>query len=93
MSRTLVIKPSGLPEERNQPWSLCLRQHDLGGTDYERIALLTDDQAREVIDVSHGTITWLYGTPDWNERLKARMLEEARKLEERAQKIRTEYRP
>lgn len=80
--RTLVIKPSGLPEKLNKPWRLVLRSHDLGGTDYETVALLDDVRAEEVVKA--GTISWLFGEPDWAAREKQRQLEKARTLREEA---------
>jgi hypothetical protein len=78
---------SGLPESKNRPWRLILRSHDLGGTDYETIAFLTDELAEEIVDVSKYKVTWLYGPPDWDERAKKRALEKARVLREQADKI------
>lgn len=83
--RTLVIKPSGLPEVKNKPWRLVLRSHDLSGTDYETVALLDDSTADEVVKA--GTISWLFGEPDWDERHKKREIERARVLREQADEI------
>lgn len=91
MSRTLVIKPSGLPEAANKPWSLVLRSHDLGSTDYEMVALMTDTIAEEVADA--GQVPWLYGTPDWDERHRLRQLERARVLREEAAAIEAANQP
>lgn len=85
MSRNLCIKPSGLPEVKNRPWALVLRSHDLGGTDYQTIALLDDSTAQEVIEA--GSVYWLFGEPDWDERDRKRALERARVLREEAEKI------
>lgn len=85
MSRTLVLKPSGLPEVKNRPWALVLRSHDLSGTDYEAVAYLADDTARDVAEA--GRISWLYGTPDWDERARLRELERARVLREEADRL------
>lgn len=85
--RTLVVKPSGLHEVKNKPWALVLRSHDLSGTDYETIALLDDSTAREVVEIGHPQICWLYGAPDWDERHRKRELERARVLREEAAKI------
>lgn len=93
MSRTLVIKPSGLPELKNRPWRLVLRQHDLGGVDYETVALLTDYTAVEIVEASGGMIKWLYGEPDWALRERTRALEKARVMHEEAAKIEAAYRP
>lgn len=48
----LCIKPSGLPESANKPWSLVLRTHDLSGTSYRGIALLDDSTAQEVMEAN-----------------------------------------
>ena len=85
--RTLCVKPSGLPEVKNRPWALVLRSHDLGGTDYETIAYMSDSIAREVVEA--GDVSWLYGAPDWNDRARRRELERARGLREEAEKIET----
>ncbi len=85
---SLIVKPSGLPEKLNKPWRLCVRHHDLGGVDYETVALLDDAMAAAVVDA--GAPYWLFGTPDWTERTTARRLEEARALEEAAANIRLE---
>lgn len=53
--RTLCIKASGV---KNRPWRLVLRSHDLSGTDYETIALLSDQTAQEVIKA--GAAYWLF---------------------------------
>lgn len=83
--KTLCLMPSGLPEIVNKPWKLVLRSHDLGGTNYETIALWNDEIAREVMEA--GTISWLFGTPDWNDRYKKRQLEKARIMKEEAAKL------
>lgn len=85
--RTLVVKPSGLPEAKNKPWVLVFRSHDLSGTDYEPLVYLTDDAACEVVEISNGGISWLYGIPDWAARDRARALEKARVLREQAAEI------
>lgn len=82
---TLCIKPSGLEEKHDRPWQLVLRTHDLAGTDYEHVAWLTDDKARDVIEA--GAPSWLFGKPDWEQRAKARALERARVLREQADAI------
>lgn len=91
MSRTLCIMGSGLPEAKNKPWSLVLRSHDLGGTDYQTIALLDDETAREVVEA--GRVYWLYGEPDWDERFRKRQLEKARVLREEAAQIEARQSP
>lgn len=81
----LCIKPSGLPESVNKPWSLVLRTHDLSGTSYRGIALLDDSTAQKVMEA--GPISWLFGEPDWNERFRKRQIERARVMREEADKI------
>lgn len=88
MSRTLCIKPSGLPEVKNKPWALVLRSHDLSGTDYQALVFLDDETAREVIEAS--SVSWLYGEPDWDDRARKRALERARVMREEADKIEAE---
>ena len=85
MSRTLGLMPSGLPEVKNRPWALVLRQHDMGGTDYETICYLSDDRALEVFEA--GAPYWIFGKPNWDDRAKKRALERARVLREEAEKI------
>lgn len=85
MSRTLHVVPSELPEVKDKPWALILRQHDLGGTSYQTLTYLSDSLALEVIEA--GSINWLYGPPDWDERARKRALEKARVLREQAQQI------
>lgn len=87
MSRTLIVRPSGLPEVKNKPWVLQLRSHGLGGTDYQSLLYMSDELAREVVEVGYPNITWLFGEPDWNERHRKRELERARVLREEATKI------
>lgn len=88
MSRTLVVKPSGLPEEKNRPWALVLRSHDLGGTEYQTLALMSDELAQEVVEIGgRFPIAWLYGEPDWEDRARKRDLERARVLRQEADKI------
>ena len=77
--------PSGLPDASSRPWKLVLRQHDLGGTDYETICYMTDSIALEVIEA--GAVYWIFGPPDWDERARRRALEKARVLREEAGKI------
>lgn len=85
--RTLCVKPSGLPEVKNRPWALVLRSHDLSGTDYEILTYMDDSTAREVVEIGHPVICWLYGAPNWDERHRKRELERARVLREEAAKI------
>lgn len=89
MDSTLCIKPSGLPEEKNKPWQLVLRTHDMAETNYAHVAYLSDSAAREVIEA--GAPYWLFGKPNWDERAKKRELERARKLREEAQAIEAKH--
>ena len=82
---TLCIKPSGLPEVKNKPWSLVIRTHDLVGTEYDILCYLTDDAAQAVIEA--GAPYWLFGKPDWDDRHRLRELERARVLKETARLI------
>jgi hypothetical protein len=83
----LILRPSGLEEKHNKPWSLQLRWHEsLGETEYRTLAKVDDDTAREIIRA--GACGWLFGAPDWDKRAKARELERARVLEEEAAAIR-----
>lgn len=59
--RSLEIMPANIDPKK--PYRLVLRAHDLSGTDYETLCHLTEDQAREVVEVSNGSINWLYGEP------------------------------
>ena len=85
MSRSLQLKPSGFPEIKNRPWALVLRQHDLSGTDYEEIAYVSDDIAKEIVEA--GQVSWLYGEPDWERRARLRDLEKVRVLREQVDAI------
>lgn len=82
---SLVIRPSGLEEKHNKPWSLCLRERDSVETNYTRLCFLTDEGARAVIEA--GAPYWLFGEPDWENRFRKRELERARVLREEAAAI------
>jgi hypothetical protein len=57
----LILRPSGL--EGGKPWSLQLRYHEsLGETEYDTIADVSDEVAREIIRA--GKPFWLFGDPD-----------------------------
>lgn len=86
MSGTLILRPSGLEEKHNKPWSLQLRYHDGPETNYITLCRVDDDMAQEIIDA--GAPSWLFGTPDWDERFRKRQLERARVLEEEAAALR-----
>lgn len=85
MGVSIRIKPSGRAESENRPWQLVIRTHDLAGTDYSHVAWLSDEQA--MIFERDGSVGFLYGPPDWDERARARELERARKLREEAEAI------
>lgn len=76
MSTSLVVKPSGLLDK---PWVLVIRSHDLGGTGYRTICTLTDEAAQSLMDVG-GTISWLYGEPNWKKVMHDREIAKARIL-------------
>lgn len=59
--RELTIMPSNVNPEK--PYRLVLRSHDLSGTDYETLCHLDEQTAREVINLSNGSVGWLYGEP------------------------------
>lgn len=82
---TLILRPSGLPERVNRPWSLQLRDHDLGGTHYETLCRVDDDTAWAIVDA--GAPGWLFVQPDRKARDDARDLECARVLREQADDI------
>ena len=87
----LILRPSGLEEKHDKPWSLQLRYHDLGGTNYHTLVKVNDSTAEEIIEA--GRPYWLFGPPDWDERAKAKALERARVLEEEAASIRARMEP
>lgn len=60
-----------MPSQKPGYMRLVFRQHDLGGTDYDTIAVLEDHVVREMQDelAKHpGPISYLYGAPDWERR-------------------------
>lgn len=85
----LILRPSGLPEVHDRPWSLQLRTADLGGTNYSTLCQVNDSTAQLIIDA--GKPYWLYGEPNWDERVKAKALERARVLEEKAAALKAKY--
>jgi hypothetical protein len=82
----LILRPSGLEETHNKPWSLQLRYHDGPETNYVTLCRVSDEGAREIIDA--GAPYWLFGEPDWDDRFRKREIERARVLEEEAKAIR-----
>lgn len=79
----LILRPSGLEEKYNKPWSLQLRHHgSYGETEYDTLCRVDDNTAKQIILA--GAPYWLFGEPDWNKRYKLRQLEKARELEEKA---------
>lgn len=79
----LILRPSGLEEKHNKPWSLQLRNHSsVGEYEYLTLACVSDDTARDII--AAGNPRWLFGEPDWNGRARKRALERARVLREEA---------
>lgn len=82
----LILRPSGLHEKFNKPWSLQIRYHDgLGETAYVTLARVSDDIAKDIIRA--GKADWLFGEPDWDNRYAARRAEQARQLRQRADAI------
>jgi hypothetical protein len=82
----LILRPSGLGERHNKPWSLQLRNHSCcGETEYVTLCHVSDEIAKEI--VSAGACEWLFGEPDWRKRHEARELERARALREEAEQI------
>jgi len=82
----LILRPSGLDEKHNKPFSLQLRFHEsCGETEYVTLCRISDDMAKEIMKA--GACFWLFGEPNWDDRDKARALEMARKLHEEAEKI------
>lgn len=51
----LVLRPSG---RDHKPWTLQLRYHDLGGTDYVDVAHVSDKMACELVRA--GEVSWLF---------------------------------
>lgn len=87
---SLILRPSGLPERVNRPWSLQLRHHGPAETSYDTLARVDDDTARAIVDA--GAPSWLFGEPDWKARADARGLERARALREQADAIERDVR-
>jgi hypothetical protein len=87
-SPELILRPSGLEEKHNKPWSLQLRYGGMPETQYVTLARVSDDTAQEIMKA--GAPSWLFGEPNWDERLRKRALEHARQLEEQAKAIRAE---
>lgn len=82
----ILLRPSGIEERHNKPWSLQLRYHEsCGPTEYYTIANVSDDVAQAII--SAGAPEWLFGEPDWEAREKARRREQARVLREQADEL------
>lgn len=81
----LILRPSGLAERYNKPWSLQLRHAGLAETDYETLCRIDDAAAQRII--AAGKPFWLFGVPDWSKRAEARALEKARALREKAAEI------
>lgn len=82
----LILRPSGLEERHNKPWSLQLRWHEsCGETEYATLCCVDDRTAQEIIRA--GASYWLLGEPDWSERDRKKALEKARVLREQADEI------
>lgn len=65
--RSLEFTPSAKPGHMR----LVIRTHDLGGTDYEMIAVWPDSLVRDFIELAaqyNGRIGFVYGEPDWEKR-------------------------
>lgn len=63
MNRTVCIKGTGLPWSAPKRWALVFRSHDLAGTDYQTICLLSDEDAIELVETTD--IRWLHSEPNW----------------------------
>lgn len=64
MSGTLVLKNDAtIPEGR---CVLYIRRHDLSGTDYERVAIMTISQGHDISALDRGP-QWLFDAPDQTE--------------------------
>ncbi|MFG1429200.1 hypothetical protein [Roseixanthobacter glucoisosaccharinicivorans] len=82
----LILRPSGLEEKHDKPWSLQLRNHSsVGEVEYLTLACVSDDTAREI--VAAGNSRWLFGEPDWHDRARKSALEQARVLREKADSL------
>lgn len=55
----LIVRPTGMPAPRD--YMLQLREAHCGGTDYETIAYISEQTAREIVDA--GAPYWLHGDP------------------------------
>ncbi len=84
----LILRPSGLEERHNKPWSLQLRDHGPVETFYETLCRVDDETARCIIGA--GKPYWLFGEPDWSKREALRAQERARVLREQADAIEAE---
>lgn len=83
MGRSLVIRPFHrlvAKVELKDYWKDCMqlviRHHELGGTDYNFVCWLTDEMAEELVELSNGSIQWLFGPPDFARRAKEKKLRE-----------------
>lgn len=85
MTTSVVIKPSGRKVLAGKPWSLVIRQHDLGGTSYSTICDLTDEQADHI--ASEKRISYLYGEGDAEARAKTLAMAKADDLRRQAEEI------
>ena len=81
----LVLRPSGLKEVHNKPWSLQLRDAQMAETTYETLCRVSDREAQVIIEA--GAPFWLFGEPDWEWREQERAREKARVLREQADKL------
>ncbi len=81
----LILRPSGLPESMNKPWSLQLRDHGPAETTYETLCRVSDETAQAIFEA--GGAFWLFGEPDWEERCRAKDKERARQLREKADEL------
>lgn len=59
---SLTLRPSGIYDDVKREYSLQLRYHELGGTEYSTVAYVSQDTAREIIRA--GAAYWLLGAPD-----------------------------
>lgn len=82
---SLILRPSGLPERVNKPWSLQLRFPGMPETTYLTLAHVSDEVAQQIIEA--GEPYWLFGEPDWESRDRLKELERARQLKELANAI------
>jgi hypothetical protein len=83
----LILRPSGLIEKINRPWSLELRSHEsCGQTEYRTLVCVDDNTAQTIIPA--GAPYGLFGEPGWKRRAQERILEKVRALEEEAAALR-----